>query len=224
MTTRTGEELKIYYCEKLGKDFGEYFFEIYSQTVWLFVEWEQYKKLFTDEKTVEILNKTAKSYFALQQRIQFNNVVLNVAKLLDNVKVVRYENLTYLRLASYIKDENFRSVIEDDLVLLKGEREAIKNLRDNLLAHNGLECILSEGMKADAFSAVTLGKVDTILNLIESVFQKVYSHYFHAYISFNDTLFKFGAGNLIYMLKNGLRLEKIRRENPDYDPSFWKEN
>jgi len=223
MTTRTGEELKIYYCEKLGKDFGEYLYEIYVQTVWLFVEWDQHKKLFMDEKTVEILNQTAKSYFALQQRIQWNSIVLNIAKIIDNEKVGKYNNLTYLSLSSYIEDKNLRDDIRDDLERLKQEREEIKNLRDNLLAHNGLACILSENMKADVYSAVTLEKIDTILKSIESVFQKVYSHYFKAYISFNETLFTFGAGNFIYVLKNGLRLDKVRREQANYDPKLWNE-
>jgi hypothetical protein len=224
LTTRTGDELKKYYCDVLGNEFGKFLYEVYSQTVWLFVEWEQYKKLFTDEKTVDILNKTAKSYFALQQRIQWNSVALNISKLIDNEKVGKYNNLTYFRMPSYIVDENLRCEIKAELEKLKKERESIKILRDNLLAHNGFECILNEDSKADVIHAVTRLKIEILLNLIERIFQKVYKYYFHAHISFEKILFPFNASHLIYALKSGIRHEKLRRENPNFDPNFWQEN
>lgn len=223
MSSRTGNEIKEEYCKVLGNEFGNFFYEIYSQTVWLFVEWEQYKKLYTKKETVEVLNKTASSYFALQQRIQWNNIILSIAKLTDNEGIPGKENLTYLKFPLYIKDENLKQKIKPELDKLRNEREDIKNLRNKILAHNDLHYTLSNDKKIEILNTVTLKKTETVLSQIENIFQKLYSHYFKAHMYFKDTLFTFDAGSLIYWLKNGLLLEKIRREQTNYDPKFWEE-
>jgi hypothetical protein len=221
--SRTGNEIKEEYCKVLGTEFGNFFYEIYTQTVWLFVEWEQYKKLYTKEETVEVLNNTASSYFALQQRIQWNSIVLNIARLTDEEKLGKYENLTYLKIPDYIEDEEFKQEIKLEIMKLKKEREDIKKLRHKILAHNDLECILYEKKKIEILNTVTLKKAETVLSQIENIFQMIYSHYFQAHMLFKDTLFKFGAGNLVYWLKTGLLLEKIRTEQANYDPKLWDE-
>ncbi len=223
MSSRTGNEIKEEYCKVLGNEFGNFFYEIYSQTVWLFVEWEQYKKLYTKKETVEVLNKTAPSYFALQQRIQWNSIILSIARLTDNKQAMGYENLTYLKIPDYIKDEELKQEIQLEIITLKKEREDIKNLRHKILAHNDLECILSEEKKIEILNSITLKKTETVLSQIENIFQKLYGHYFKAHMLFEGTLFKFDAGSLIYWLKTGLLLEKIRTEQTNHDPKLWDE-
>ena len=60
MTTRTAEEAKCYYVEKMGEALGTQFDLLWQEVAWLHMKWGEYVELFGSKPTrVELLNQTA---------------------------------------------------------------------------------------------------------------------------------------------------------------------
>ena len=63
MTTRTAEEAKTNYIEKMGEALGTQFTALWLEVDFLSAAWGEYVELFTEPKQVEVLNQTAPALF-----------------------------------------------------------------------------------------------------------------------------------------------------------------
>ena len=65
MTTRTAEEARSNYIEKMGEALGTQFAALCPEVAWLRMVWGEYVELFTKPKRVEVLNQTAPALFRI---------------------------------------------------------------------------------------------------------------------------------------------------------------
>jgi|HubBroStandDraft_6_1064221.scaffolds.fasta_scaffold1662718_1 hypothetical protein len=63
MTTRTAEEAKANYIEKMGEPLGNQFAALSQEVAWLHMKWAAYVELFTKSERVEVLNQSAPGLF-----------------------------------------------------------------------------------------------------------------------------------------------------------------
>ncbi|MGH6863084.1 MAG: hypothetical protein ACRECN_02235, partial [Methylocella sp.] len=63
MTTRTAEEAKANYIEKMGEPLGTQFAALFQEVARLHMVWGEFAELFGDEPRVMVLNQAAPAMF-----------------------------------------------------------------------------------------------------------------------------------------------------------------
>ena len=84
MTTRTTEEAKTNYIEKMGEALGTQFTALWLEVDFLSAAWGEYVELFTEPKQVEVLNQTAPALFRIIQHALWEQMLLHIARLTDH--------------------------------------------------------------------------------------------------------------------------------------------
>jgi hypothetical protein len=104
MTTRTAEEAKAHYIEKMGEALGTQFVALWSEVEGLHVMWGEYVELFTQPDSVDVLNQTAPGLFRIIQVVLWEYTLLQIARLTDPPDSGKdKENLTILNLPGLVE-------------------------------------------------------------------------------------------------------------------------
>jgi AbiU2 len=118
---------------------------LYSEVSRLHGQWGMAKQLFGESQgNIEILNRTAPSFFAAMRILMVRDTILAIAKLIDSPKSCGEDNLTIRQLPDLIRSIDGRSV---DIKVIKEQVLAVgsftKNWRNKELAHKDLQRALN---------------------------------------------------------------------------------
>jgi AbiU2 len=84
MTQKTGEEAKSNYIEKMGKELGTQFYRLGEEFLWLCIKWGEYDALFgAGSERVDLLNRSAPTFFWMIKMVLWEDVLLHIARLTD---------------------------------------------------------------------------------------------------------------------------------------------
>ena len=112
------------------------------------MKWHEYVLLFgAGESRIDVLNKTAPSFFRLIHDSLFEDVLLNIARLTDAERVGSSggrETLTLQRLPSLVNPA-IRAEVQTQLTALMTKTKFARDWRHRLLAHRDLRLALDEG-------------------------------------------------------------------------------
>ena len=121
--------------EKMADFVGGPFRALVPEVMDLHVRWQVFRQLYVSgDRKVELLNEVAPSFFALDQRIWFDAVVLGVARLLDDDR----DTVSLGLLVRRVESGGPHEIVDDlktRLLRLRELSAAILKYRDARLAH-----------------------------------------------------------------------------------------
>jgi len=88
------EESKQSNIKELGEDLGRVYYALWQEVAHLHVLYREYQVLFYEKETVDLLNSTASSFFAMTQRLLINEIFLSISRITDPLKTAGKEKLT----------------------------------------------------------------------------------------------------------------------------------
>lgn len=207
-------EIKKKHIDILGDELGSIYTALYNEITWLHLQWDEYINLFGQKHRVEILNDAAKGFFRMIQTVLCDEVTLSVARLTDPaVTKVNKENKYNLTI-QILPDLMDPSEKAEMGRLVKDAIDAAKFCRDwrnRRLAHRDLPLSLQRE-DAAPLPPATVDKIEASLKSLAEVIRFIGFKRFDSDIRFDRLIRRSGAEHLLYVLKDGLKKDRERRD------------
>jgi hypothetical protein len=209
MSHLSAEQVLAKYKEGMGEPLGPEFYYCRQQFLEVTFLWDVCETLFGRKERVELLNATI-DVLAVYIKNQFlNGVALGVARLLDPPSQGKLENLTLSRVCDSCPIE-LRERATILLAEIRAESEAMREIRNKLIAHNDLE---HATRKLEPIVYGTRDKITNLLRKFLALFNIIDLHYLKQSTSIiplgNDS-----ARGMLVNLHYGLSVRpKIRDEH-----------
>ena len=84
MTDRSAEDVRQEYKTKLGEMFGDIFYRVECDYLWLYRKWEEYKLLFGNDAHVGLLNAAGGGFWQDMRRALYESILLHICVLTDS--------------------------------------------------------------------------------------------------------------------------------------------
>jgi hypothetical protein len=129
------DRLKQQCIARMGQTLGEIFDELCREVDMLHLKFNQFEALYTNENTVQLLNKSSSEFFSLIQTVLWKDIVLHIARLTDKRSK---GNLTVDTLVKML-DKQTRSFLHGIIETVKQASRFAHDLRNKRLAHLDFE-------------------------------------------------------------------------------------
>jgi len=226
LTTRS--EIQAQYVVAMGRELGEMCAALYHKVAWVHLRWALYKQLFgKSDRRIALLNETAGSFFGVLQGVLLDDVVLELARLVDSPKSCGKANLTLLRIPGLIADQELRPEIEAMVDSAEGACAKARDQRNRRLAHNDLS--LAVETSAKPLPAIGIADVESALAAVRDLLNRLDSHYLNSTVAYEYV----GTGptdgdSLVHYLNKGLQAEqqfedRIRTGQTKPEDDAWYE-
>lgn len=192
------------YITKMGEPLGTQFCALWEQVVWLHIKWDNFAELFGTKPTrIELLNKSASSFFGMIQDVLWNDMLLHIGRLTDPPK---WPRLTIQNLSKLITDLMTRKIADDLIKTAMSETAFCRDPRNQVIAHTNLN-IFTTPATIDLGSRLqmkgALAALDNVLNHVETHFMGTPTAFEHIHTVGN-------AKSLLPILHDGLREQQAR--------------
>jgi hypothetical protein len=139
MNEENPDDVRQRYIEKLGQEFGAYFFHLDQSIIGLVAIWDTYRFLFgTNSERVDLLNQTSGYVARTIQDSLHERVILGVCQVSDSYRSRGRENVTVQGLSAFVADSVHRSEILPMLHAVEDATSFARDLRNKLIAHSDL--------------------------------------------------------------------------------------
>ena len=96
----TADDSKAPYVVAMGERLGEQFHALWLDVTRLHIKWSQFVEIFgTAPEQIDLLNRTAPSFFRIVEDIFWQDIMLHLCRLTDSAKSLGKENLSIVGLA-----------------------------------------------------------------------------------------------------------------------------
>lgn len=211
MSTRTAEEARQHYIAVMGEELGSLYHRLWNEVAWLYSKWEEYVELFGAKPSrIDLINEAAGHFFRVIQDALWEDTLLHIARLTDSPKSAGRDNLSIRRLPPLIEAEPIRRDVQakvDEAIALA---DACRDWRNRRIAHLDLKLALAAG--AEPLKPASRASVRAAMDAITAVLNAVSLPLLDSTSSFEGVGNSNGALKLIYVLDDGLKAERARRE------------
>jgi hypothetical protein len=187
---------------------------IKAEVVWLHGRWIIYRQLYgTSQEHIDILNRSASTFFNVIQKTMLHDVQLSLSKLGDPAGSGKRKNLTLAALVLELEDTGENLVVSKLVPLLKNFDDACKNLRhrrNKWIAHFDLETMLQSKVKP--LEGPSRAEIETALAALRDVMNCVELHYTESQTAYEHFIMNNDGEYLISTLKQGLRYRELVKE------------
>lgn len=130
--------------------------KIGNALVYLDLKWSVLLHLFSSEENLNVLNKTAPSFFQIVQELLISDVVMGIGRLMDSAKMRKQDNLSMEGLSECIASPDLKKAV--DIIIEEGDSRWRKPSlwRHKKFAHNDRQKALSRAK----FAALDLDNLD----------------------------------------------------------------
>jgi len=191
----THDALLAKYVQAMGSELAEVFDALDHRLTWAHVRWVLYRQLYaTSDRRIELLNDTAASFFAVLQRVLFNDVVLELARLTDKLKSAGKANLTIRSLPALVPDPQLLPDVTRLVDAAVDSCAAIRDRRNRQLAHDDLALALATA--DDPLEGISRADIETALRAIREVLNYVQLHFLGSTTGYEYVLTAPGDGDV----------------------------
>jgi hypothetical protein len=156
----------------------ELYHSLRSEVIGIDYRLRVFRKLFTAQETVDLLNREATRFFFTLRLDLLDTIVLAINRLLDPAKSLNiYDNASLQQLVDSPDRRNQKSLIAElkrTLAQVRAKSARLKNWRDKWVSHRDLEVLLGQAPKPVTslveFDEV-LAELQAFMNKFESCFQ-----------------------------------------------------
>lgn len=207
---RSAVEIKSDNVTKMGESLGALYSELWQELANLHFDWSEYVVLFgTKPERIDLLNQTAGGFFQLVEDSLWEKTLLNICRLVDPHKTAGKPNLSIQRLAHEISDSIVKTEIGLAIEIALSKCAFAIDWRHRRIAHNDLGLALGY---AEPLTEASRFKVKEAISSISAVLDVISMHYLNVQLSFEFLSTTGSAIDLLYLLKDGLRLREERRQ------------
>jgi len=211
MSARTAEEARQHYVSVMGEELGALYHRLWNELAWLYSKWEEFVELFGTKPTrIDLLNEAAGHFFRVVQDTLWDDTLIHIARLTDSPQTGRRDNATICRLPSLMTSEAGRAEVQSKVDEAIALAAPCRDWRNRRIAHLDLELALSAG--AEPLKPASRASVRAAMDAIAAVLNAVSSHLLDSTTSFEGVGIPNGALNLLYILDDGVKAERARRD------------
>jgi len=195
----------------LGEEFGQVFYLLHNEVVWLFVKWQQFQKLYeTNSDRIDLMNKTAPFLLRVVQITLWESIILNIARLLDPPETMGKPNLSIKRLTHFIDDKSNLEHLNELIANAETFVTFARDWRNRQIAHRDLELTLDTSVKS--LAEANKEDIDNSLKAIKDVFNYFHNTFFSTTFYYDMGNYTGDANNLLHYLHEGWTSEQKRFE------------
>lgn len=211
MTFTLPDDVKRQHIERMGKDLGTVFNKLYNELAWLYIKWNQYVELYgVKPSRIDLTNQASPLFFRIVQDTLWEDTLLHIDRLTDPPKTGKKSNLTILLLSNLVEKDSMSAQVKSLCDIAVEKADFCRDWRNRHIAHIDLHLAMQEG--ATSLLPASRAKVKECLSAISDVLNAVASHYLKSTIMFEWPDNYHGAVDLLYLIDDGLRFAKERRE------------
>jgi hypothetical protein len=198
---RTAEESRQHCIKAMGDQLGQLYYALYNELAWLNLKWGEYVELFgTKPSRIDLLNSAAGDFFRIVQDGMWEESLLHVARITDSPRTAGKDNLSIRALPELVSDVKIRDEVQKAVEAALTSSEFARDWRNRHIAHKDLKLALADGAaplksasRAEVLNAVSRSYMDST-----TVYEGLGA--------------RNGAVSLLYVLRDGLKVEQDRRE------------
>jgi hypothetical protein len=191
MTSRTAEEARDHYIEKMGQVLGTQFAALWQEIASVHIKWSEYVALYATNPTrVEVLNQAAPAFFRMIQGVLWEDTLLHIARLMDPPVSLNQKdkaNLTIQNLPELVHDSETKKAVTAAVEAAKVASTFCRDWRNRHIAHRDLKVAIDE--TARPLEPGSKKQVDDVLDGIAKALNIVDAHY-----ADSGSYFKLGQG------------------------------
>ena len=215
MNWKSAEQVAESYAQSMGAELGAVFHALSTELTWVHWRWQQYRILFGDkESRLDMLNDAAPFFFRVVQDVFFDDTLLGIARLAGPPQTIGKQNLAITRLPLLIKDSLLQAEVTDLVLSAKATADFAFDWRNRHIAHRDLSLALSQKVKP--LKAASRQHVEGALKALRAVMNRVEAAYCDATTAYESSPTVEDAESLLYVIRDGLRMEQARRERWDH--------
>jgi hypothetical protein len=208
--SKSAEEVRTGYIEKMGQELGEFFHATSSELTWTHWRWKQYRILFGDKPSrIDLLKEAAPLFFRIVHDVFFKDTLLAIARLVERPKSSGKRVLTVKRFPPLLADPNLKEQVCTLIEKAKTSAGFAVDWRNRRLAHRDLDLILSES--PEPLPPATREKVEESLSALRDVLNRIEVVYCKATTAYDFSSAPGDAEALLYVIRDGLLREKDRQ-------------
>lgn len=136
---RTAKETEDAYLAQMGEKLGSVFYALYQEVSWIHARWLEYRKLFAEKETVDLLNRHGGFLFKVVQEALWEQTLLHIAKVTDPPRSAGKDNLSVQRLPGLIKNGTLSSEVQNLVDAAVEKARYAREHRNKRLAHQDLQ-------------------------------------------------------------------------------------
>jgi AbiU2 len=179
----TADEVKADLIQKMGPEFGAYWHALREELVTLHAKRQQYRELYdTSDDRIALLNATAPFFFAALQDILWDDIVLHIARLVDDPGNDDKAVLTVLRIKRFVRDTPIARDVWKHIKTVVKASEFARNWRNKRVAHRNLKHVL--GQSEQPLNAGSRDDVERALDAFRDLYNRIHAHYLRLHMDF----------------------------------------
>jgi len=206
---QSDDVVRIRHLEAMGDALGARYHELSTQLAWVHVRWLTHRQLFgTSRERFDLLNQVAPFFFHMLQQWLWEDLILDIARLIDSPTSGKKANLSLNGLPPLVSDPALRSDVEAALVVAGEECAFARDWRNRQLAHRDLQLVLSDD--AQPLPPAEVAHVERALESLRQVLNLVAVGYdqppeMYELVNFGDC----DIENLVDCLGRGVRSPEV---------------
>lgn len=202
----TADQVRLEAINAMGSPLGEIYHSLGDEVSWLHLKWNDFRELFADRETVDLLNSAAATFFHDLQRQTWEDVLLHLCRLTDPPKSSGKATLTVRRLPDLVSDPQLRLNLQslaDDAVQ---KTMFARDWRNRRLAHKELS--LNQPL-----ASASVEHVEDALAAIRVLMNRFEEPYLNKTVSYEQPIPALdGVKAFIAVLRKGVEARRAERE------------
>jgi hypothetical protein len=203
----TAEESKASNIEKMGRELGEQYSELWQDIAHLHMKWGEYVVLFgTKPSRIDLINRAAPAFFGMFEREMWKNILLHLARLTDPPESFRSKqkkNLTLQNLPNLVENNALKERLDALLKEAEKRTKFCRDWRNRAIAHRDLDLALDR--PSVALQNGSRKDVNDALDTIVETLNEVSAYYLDSESHFKAAGWIGGAEGLLYIIDDGQR-------------------
>ncbi len=194
--------LRQQFIDSAGQEIGELCFLLWNELTDLHRQWNDFRTLYSDTDTLELLNDTAPDFFGRLQSLMLENIQLRICRLTDPPTMKGgKKTLTVRQIQDVIPDSQFRKDLAKLTRKVLKAAGTTRKWRNTRLAHRGLPPL--DGATAEEAFTIKFKDIQQAMDALTETMNFVQKHYVGSTTSYKLILGAYGVDNLLFSLKTG---------------------
>ena len=210
--------------KSLPIEITEVFNNLQKEIVWLHGRWIIFEQLYSkSEKTVELLNTTAASYFYVTQKSLYYDILMSLSRILDEPHFGKDENLSLEIIIELLDKEKFSNLVDKLREILKKierQKTVLKKYRNKVVAHKDLDVALK---KAEVFSTINITDIENLLKIIREFMNECEYYFLNSETGYDYFSMPTGARQLITQLQKAKAYDELEKAGL-IERGYWIKN
>jgi len=184
----------------MGPDLGRVFYALYLEVVWLHAIWLEYCVIYgTSKEQLQIANRAAGFFFRIVQDELWDSVLLRIARLHDDIKTSRFENLTLKALPPLITDSETSCEIKRLVDISTCKAKFAREHRNKRIAHSDLSRATNPA--SVMLDGISRRQIEEMLEAIRKVMNAIDFCYRNLTVGYEFFDYLNGANRLLNILR-----------------------